>query len=88
MAAVFRVHSVTLEPDSETGEAAFTVHISDGRKLTVFSSGGLTLHVPKYGDNDPRFTEAIAVTWPTMDDIASDCNQETGDIPLKGWHRH
>jgi hypothetical protein len=88
VSAVFRVHEVTLEKDSETTEGAFTVHLSGGRKLTVFSSGGLTLHVPRYGDKYPEYTEKISIEWPTMDDIAEKCNQETGEMPVQGWHRH
>ena len=89
MSAVFRVHEVTLEKEDTTGsEAEFTVNLSGGRKLTVFSSGSLTLHVPRYDDGDPRFTERVAITWPTMEDIAERCDQETGALPIEGWHRH
>ena len=87
MSAVFRVHEVTLEPEDNHVESAFTVRLSGGRKLTVFSSGNLTLHVP-YDDSDPRFTEAVDISWPSMEDIAARCNQETGEMPVTGWHRH
>lgn len=86
MAAVLRVHEVTLEREPDGSEGGFTVNLADGRKLTVFSSGSLSLYVPK--DADDKHPEEIGIEWPKAEHLATHCDEETGAFRVEAHHRH
>jgi hypothetical protein len=93
MSAVLRVHEVTLAKDSDTSEGQFRVKLPDGREIGIFSSGSVSVYVPKWEtDGEPcRYFEEVDITLPrTMDDIAARCDQSDNahnfDVPA--CHRH
>lgn len=88
---VIHVSEIDIRPDSEKGTGPLYVNLPNGTQVIIWPSGNsLSIRVPMYDGQEPRYMEEIEIDMPAADQLQTLCNQTdaVGNFTVTATHRH